>query len=265
MAKVGWRAWDVVLVALLLGSVGIVFWHSAASDPALRRGLEWLDLGLCAFFVAEWAWRVARAPRRGRFALVHAWELLGMVPIVAPLPAFLRVLRLARLVRILRVFGRLGERLGAWERIAREGSIHKVALASGLITLTGSLLVWLFERDDNPDLTRYSEALWWAVVTVTTVGYGDITPQSPPGRFVAALLMITGIGTIGLLASSLASVLVADRKDADDAADAAQAGSMALPGMVGGLAADLHTLAALHESGKLTDAEYTAAKARLLR
>ena len=254
-----WGAWDLALVVLLVGSVGVVFWHSASKDPATRQALEWLDLGLCALFVVEWAWRGVRSGHPVRFGLAHSWELLGMIPIVAPLPSFLRVLRLARLVRIIRLFGRLGDVVGVWERIVREGNILKVGAASGLITLTGAVLVWLLERDvagtHIPDLET---SLWWAIVTVTTVGYGDVTPITVAGRFVAACLMVTGIGTIGLLASSLASVLVLDRKRDEDA-------SAAPPAFTGGLTQELQALASLHAAGQLTDAEFAAAKARLLR
>ena len=258
-AQAGNRAWDVVVMVLLVGSIGIVFWHASTDDASLRQVLEWVDIGLCAFFVAEWSWRVLTAPRKGRYAATHSWELLGMVPIVAPVPSALRVLRLARLVRILRLFGALGRRLGTWERIAKEGSILKIAAASGIVTFVGSLLVWLLERDDNADFTTYSTALWWAVVTVTTVGYGDVTPVTPAGRFVAAILMVTGIGTIGLLASSLASVLVV-RKEEEEGR-----GSAAPPAMSGKFVHDLQTLVALHDSGKLSDEEFGRAKDRLLR
>ena len=250
-------AWDVALMALLVGSVALMFWYEQLEDPAQRRAVEWIDLGLVAFFVAEWGWRVAQHKEgRGRFALAHAWELLGMVPLMAPVPGFLRFLRLVRLVRILRVVNAIGARLGTWERIARESSLGAIALVAGALTLAGATLVWLMERRVNDGLHEWSEAMWWAVVTVTTVGYGDITPVTATGRFVAGLLMLTGIGTIGLLASSLASVLVSKREDHAAAAP---------PALAGSFVAELQALAALHESGKLSDAEYAAAKARLLR
>lgn len=249
--------WDVALMGLLVGSVALMFWYETIEDPAQREVLEWIDLGLVVVFVGEWLWRVGREPSgRGRYALRHAWELLGMVPLMAPVPGFLRFLRLVRLVRILRVVGFIGAHLKVWERIARESSLGKIALASGSITLAGATLVWLMERRSNEGLHDFSEAVWWAIVTVTTVGYGDITPQTATGRFVAGMLMIVGIGTIGLLASSLASVLVTKREDDKAAA--------APPAMAGGLTEQLQVLAALHERGKLTDEEYRRAKARLL-
>ncbi len=253
--------WDWVLVGLLVGSVGIMFWYEAASDPALRRALEFIDLGLVAFFVVEWGWRVARADRKGRYAAGHAWELLGMVPLLLPVPSFLRFLRLFRLVRILRVFGRVGQALGTWERIAKESSILKIGAVAGTITLLGALLVWALDRNEpGAKIVDFETALWWAIVTVTTVGYGDVTPVSPTAKFVAAILMVTGIGTIGALASSVASVLISEkRKDEDLETDA-----MAPPVMAGTLTQHLETLSGLHERGRLTDEEYSKAKRKVL-
>jgi voltage-gated potassium channel len=253
-------AWDWVLVGLLVGSVAVMFWYEAAADPAMRQALAYVDLGLVVFFVGEWIWRVATAPAPGRYAGRHAWELLGMIPIVAPVPSFLRFLRLFRLVRILRVFGRIGSALGTWERIAKESAILKIGAIAGGITLGGALLVLLLERNEpGTHIADFNTAIWWAIVTVTTVGYGDVTPITTTGRFVAALLMITGIGTIGALASSVASVLIADK--AEEVAD--QKG-MAPPVMAGGLTKDLEALASLHERGKLTDREYEHAKQKVL-
>ena len=255
--------WDWTLMGLLVGSVALMFYYEQVEDPALRRLLEWVDLGLVALFVAEWAWRVRHAPagHRGRYAARHSWELLGMVPLLAPAPGFLRMLRLVRLVRILRVVGAIGAYLGAWERIAKESNLGKIALASGSITLVGATLVWLMERRDNPDLASFEEALWWAIVTVTTVGYGDITPLTRTGRFVAGMLMVAGIGTIGLLASSLASVLVVKKEDEEGATAASPS---APPGMAGQLTAQLQALSDLHLRGRLTDEEYRLGKQRVL-
>ena len=255
-------AWDWVLVGLLAGSVAIMFWYEATTDPGLRRALAYVDLALVAFFVVEWAWRVLRAPAPRRYAAGHAWELLGMVPLVAPVPGFLRFLRLFRLVRILRVFGRIGEAMGTWERIAKESAILKIGAVSGGITLGGALLVWALERNvEGSHIGDFQTALWWAIVTVTTVGYGDVTPLSATGRFVAAILMVTGIGTIGLLASSVASVLVVDKKELATKDDLA---ASAPPVMAGALTQQLESLAALHERGRLTDQEYEQAKRKVL-
>jgi voltage-gated potassium channel len=257
-------AWDWVLVALLVGSVGVMFWYEATTDEGLRSILAYVDLALVVFFVLEWGWRVTRAERSGHYAATHAWELLGMVPLLAPVPSFLRFLRLFRLVRILRVFGRLGQAMGTWERIAKESAILKIGAVAGSITLVGALLVWALERNAaGAHITDFRIAIWWAIVTVTTVGYGDVTPVTDTGRFVAAILMVTGIGTIGLLASSVASVLVVE-KEAEEASAGMAGGVAAPPVMAGGLTQQLESLAALHERGRLTDEEYAQAKRKVL-
>jgi len=206
------RAWDWVLIVLLVGSVGVMFWYEAATDASTRQALVYLDFALVAFFVIEWFYRVAKAAAPGRYALRHSWELFGMVPLAPPVPGFLRFLRLFRLVRILRVFGRLGEALGTWERIAKESNLGPIALASGSITLAGAALVWLMERN-APDahITDFRIAIWWAIVTVTPVGYGDVLPSNTAGRLVATALMLTGLGLIPLITSVVVSILVSQR------------------------------------------------------
>ena len=251
------------MILLLVGSVAIVFWYETLdpeSDAGLRMVIEWVDLALVVFFVSEWLWRVKRSGDRAKeYALRYSWELLGMVPILLPLPAFLRTLRLLRLIRILRVFRSVGEAMGAWDRVAKKGHLGKIGIASGVVTGVGALLVWLMERDNNPALDSFGESLWWSIVTVTTVGYGDITPISLTGRFIAAMLMVTGIGTIASLASGVSSALI--MPDDEAAADAGGDGGAKAPVT---FVAELQVLSDLHERGHLTDAEFSDAKAKVL-
>jgi voltage-gated potassium channel len=259
------KAWNILFMTLLAGSVALVFWYEGTTDAAVRAILVWVDLGLVVLFFLEWLWRVVRNPAPGRTAVRQSWELLGMVPLILPLPVALRLLRLVRLVRILRVFGAVGRSLGFWERIAKQGHLRNIAIAAGLVTLVGAVLVWAVERHTNPDLETFGEALWWAIVTVTTVGYGDITPNEPTGRIVASGLMVTGIGVIGLLASTLASALVLSNEE-EAGGGRRDTGDMVAPlsARAGSLADQLLTLAELHRRGDLDDAQYEAAKDRVL-
>ena len=255
--------WDILMMVLLVGSVALVFLYEALDADRFantRRLIELVDLGLVVLFVAEWLWRVRKSrPRSGRYALRESWELLGMVPLLLPVPAGLRALRLLRVVRILRVFRTVGAKLGVWQRIAKDGHLKPIAIAGAAVTLTGATLVWLLERDDNPALAPFSEALWWAIVTVTTVGYGDLTPITTGGRFIAAGLMITGIGTIGLLASTLANALLAQKEEDQGKVHAP------MPARAGSIVAELQALSQLHARGSLSDEEFAAAKSKVLQ
>jgi voltage-gated potassium channel len=109
---------------------------------------------------------------------------------------FVVVLRLARLARLLmatRGARRLFERLG------------RVAAAAGGVVVIGSLVAYHAEHPVNSEFATVGDALWWGIVTLTTVGYGDIVPKTPTGRWVAVVIMLTGIAVLGLLAGSLAS------------------------------------------------------------
>jgi len=109
------------------------------------------------------------------------------------LVVLLRLARLARLVMATRGARRLFERLG------------RVALVAGGVVVIGSLVAYHAEHPVNPEFATVGDAFWWGIVTLTTVGYGDIVPETTTGRWVAVVIMLTGIAVLGLLAGSLAS------------------------------------------------------------
>lgn len=243
------RKWNVVyeasLAILALLSVALMFVYDDAKDPVLRSRIAMLDVALVVIFVFDWTRYALKQPHPAKTMLTRSWALLGMVPLALPFPDAFRLLRLVRLVRIFRVMGFAKRFLHSVEEVARKSHVLKLGVVSLTITLLGATLVWLVERNNNPDLASFSESLWWAVVTVTTVGYGDITPLTTLGRVIASILMVTGIGTIGLLASTLSGSFVSSSSSS--------------------LVGDLDALGRLHESGQLTDEEFAAAKAKLLR
>jgi voltage-gated potassium channel len=109
---------------------------------------------------------------------------------------FVVLLRLARLARLLmasRGARRLFDRLGV-----------VVAVAVGVVVLA-SLVAYHAEHPVNPEFATIGDALWWGIVTITTVGYGDIVPKTTTGRWAAVVIMVTGIAVLGVLAGSLAS------------------------------------------------------------
>lgn len=124
---------------------------------------------------------------------------------------FIVVVRFARLLRVI-VASRQARHL--FERLGR------AAIVAVSMTLACSYVVFEAEKATNPQFGNFGDAVWWGVVTITTVGYGNIVPVTPIGEWVGGVLMVTGIGLIGALAGSLASFLhVGGATGDDDASD----------------------------------------------
>ena len=173
--------------------------------PILRPGLpmtwrlacEVVNLVVWALFGVDYLVRLGLSADRRRFVRDHVFDLVVLL-----LP-ILRPLRMLRVVTALLVLHRRAE---AWTR----GRLAVyVGSTTVLLVLVGALAILDAERGSaDGNIATYPQALWWAVVTITTVGYGDLYPTTLSGRFVALALMIGGIGLIGFVTGSLASWIV---------------------------------------------------------
>jgi voltage-gated potassium channel len=85
----------------------------------------------------------------------------------------------------------------------RAGQI--IALFTVAVTLLSGVAMWLFDNDEYPNL---GVAMWWAIQTVTTIGYGDVTPEEPIGRIIAAVVMLSGIGFLTVVTASITAVFI---------------------------------------------------------
>jgi voltage-gated potassium channel len=160
----------------------------------------------------------------------------------------LRLARLARLVMATRGARRLFERLG------------RVALLAGGVLVIGSLVAYHAEHPVNPQFATVGDALWWGIVTLTTVGYGDIVPETTTGRWVAVVIMITGIAVLGLLAGSLASFFRLDNgKSSADSPPAGQPEQAAVTSSDAALQALAAEVSALRHQVEILTARLTGA------
>ena len=115
---------------------------------------------------------------------------------------FVMLVRLARLARVVMASSgarRLFERLG------------RVALVAAIVVVLGSVIAYNAEHATNPEYATFGDSLWWGIVTLTTVGYGDIVPETTSGRAAGVMIMLTGIAVLGMLAGSLASFFRLDK------------------------------------------------------
>lgn len=203
------------LTAIALAFLAVYAWEVIADlHGAARAGTELAMDVMWAVFIADYLVRLALAPQRGRWFVRHLFDLA-----VVALP----VLRPLRLVRLIALIGVLHRGAGT----ALRGRI--TAYTAGgvtLLVLVSSLAVLDAERGaPGTPIRTYGEAVWWALATITTVGYGDLAPVTAVGRWAAVLLMIGGVALAGVVTATLASwivSLVAEESAEQEAATRAQ-------------------------------------------
>jgi voltage-gated potassium channel len=186
-------------------------------SSATKQLLTVYDNLICVIFLTDFATNLIRAkPKRDYFIGRRGWlDLLGSIPTVnVPifrLSGLFRLARLSRLSRITRLMRTKGKREITQDVLENRGQYAAaITLMAAIVVLVVASVVELSFESGAPDanITTGGKALWWAVVTITTVGYGDFFPVTAGGRITGVFVMFTGIGIIGALASILASVLV---------------------------------------------------------
>jgi voltage-gated potassium channel len=188
-----------------------------AMDDHWRNVCEIGDLLIWAVFCVEYIARLLLASNKVRFVRTHWFDLSVLI-----LPV-LRPLRALRLLNALRVLNRHAV---SWTR----GRLALYVVATtALIVLMAGLAVLEAERGHpQSNIESYPQALWWAVCTITTVGYGDLYPETLEGRLVAVTLMVGGLGLIGFTTGSLASWIVDQLSDSERPNGNATRGDVAL-------------------------------------
>jgi voltage-gated potassium channel len=153
-----------------------------------------------------------RATIRGRVLYaIEPLNLIDIVTVLALIPELrgLRALRLLRLVRVRSLFKYSNPLASIARAIIDNRLLYYAAISMlGLEVLLGGLTVWLSERTENPAVASMADGFWWALVTLTTVGFGDISPVTPLGRVIGAVLMMAGMFTLAVFAGIVGRTLL---------------------------------------------------------
>lgn len=219
------KLFDVVLISLIAISVIAVMLDSvsqihATYGPAIYA-LEWF---FTIIFTLEYAVRIYVSPRPRQYIL----SFYGIVDLLSILPTYLavlfaaspyliviRVLRVLRIFKVLKMFRYVGEANILFSALVNSGRKIVVFLFWVLnLTVIFGTLMFLIEGPEN-GFTSIPKSIYWAIVTVTTVGYGDIAPNTPLGQAVAALAMIAGYGIIAVPTGIVGAELFTEQRRQD--------------------------------------------------
>lgn len=193
------------MLALSILFVALLVTDALGVSPETRALIDWGMWAIWGAFAVELAVKTYLAPNRLRYLRTHWLDVLVvLVPALRPL----RVARALNLLRAATLLPATARAIVALRSVLTSHGLH-YALAVGGIALTASAAVvtW-FERGSGGPIDRFSTALWWAITTATTVGYGDTYPVTTAGKIIAVLVMLVGIALFGLITANVSAYLV---------------------------------------------------------
>ncbi|MBL8199727.1 MAG: ion transporter [Chromatiales bacterium] len=215
------RAFDLALLVLILASVAVVMLDSlnlmSTRVGTFLGGLEWL---FTALFTAEYLARLWCVDRPARYAR----SFFGIVDLLAVLPAYLaflvpglnalidvRILRLFRVFRILKLTAYIREYriLGRALRASARKILIFITTVGMMVVLLGTVM-YVIEGPEN-GYTSIPISIYWAITTITTVGFGDITPRTDLGRGIASFMMLLGWGILAVPTGIVTAEMAAER------------------------------------------------------
>jgi voltage-gated potassium channel len=223
-------SYDIFIMVMTILSLAIMAGMLLPLDEQTTAVLTFYDNFICFIFLADFAYNLSGShPRSEYFIRQRGWlDLIGSIPTlgIARYAAILRLARLSRLARISRLLRGKGQKALISDVLHNRGryALFLTILLAILVMTVSSVLVLQFEGG-SPDanITTGGDSLWWALVTITTVGYGDFYPVTTMGRLTAAFVMFAGVGIIGALASVLATILLKPTDESEPAGDAEKA------------------------------------------
>ena len=201
-------AWEVFILGMSILSVLNLLLVGLFRNPHIDQIFIIMDSILMFIFVLDLTRRLTVASNRRRYLTKgYGWvDFLAIFPV-------LRILRLLRIVRVTRVMGRLGGLTTAFKTLFSNraaGGLLSVLLIAILVLEFGSLaMLWVESGAEGSNIETASDSIWYLLVTMSTVGYGDHYPVTSAGRTIGAFIIIVGVGVFGTLTGFLANVFLA--------------------------------------------------------
>jgi len=217
------NAYEMFILVLTVLSLAVMVMLVLPLPDATKTLLTIYDNLICIVFLGDFVLRIRRAPTAGTYFFhERGWlDLLGSFPSLGIFryTGLLRLARLSRLARIFRLLGGQRKREILDDVLTHRGqyAVFVTIMAATVVLVVASIVELSFEANaPGAGITTGGDALWWAIVTMTTVGYGDFYPITAGGRITGVFVMFMGVGIIGALASILASLLVSPGSSGSD-------------------------------------------------
>ena len=202
----------LLIIEVSLPSHGPPGWMGSASVKEVTSGFFYLDVGFSVLFAMEYLIKLWVAPRRMYFVRHNIIDLLAILPIlrIFRIGRAVRLLRLLRLLRLMRIGVIMQQRIsGLSEDLQRRTAENTIIVVYLLFSLVfGTVGIMVFEKGHNDGFQTLGDGLWWCVVTITTVGYGDISPKTAGGKVVAVIIMFIGLSFYALLTGLLSTIII---------------------------------------------------------
>lgn len=207
---------EYFVAGITLVSVIVIIYQYLEQPTGLTLNIIYaFDMIVIIILIFDFYYRMKESKEGANFILKHAYELPAMIPLIvfgtfeteSALNIGLRSLRLIRLFRLITLASRITYILG------RTGNRLIYTVVFSIIAVSvGSIAIYIVEHNvEGTKFTNIGDAFWWAIVTITTVGYGDIYPITVEGKVIAGFLMIVGIAILGVLISTLGAGLIESR------------------------------------------------------
>lgn len=187
--------YEIIMVALATFSVSMIWVENQL--------FYYIDRIVWLIFFADVSVRFIKSKSKWGYIKQHPLDVIAIIPF----DSIFQLARIARLLRALRLIAISAHFLKPFFEIIKTNGLYKVITFTAILIFISAIPIKSLEQS----IESYADALWWSIVTATTVGYGDISPETTLGRMIGLILMIFGIGLMGMITGAIATYFLTDQ------------------------------------------------------